>query len=502
MLSSPATMRRSSGRAALVLAFVIGSLAAQSKDSPGLEEAKDLLRGRTEDEVNNGADRCLKANDAAGVEALLEMMEQTERRSHLHLSPGHYRDICWDRLAKITDPYARKRVEHELKSGKDPYVRAWCAELLGIYGDAGFGATLKKALGSRDEVVVQYAARSLGMLKFESATDALLPRTKDKDDYIRANSIEALARISSTHIPSYKAAIAQDKSGGVRCALLGAGKDLLGDELEPTCVALLKDADWRPRMQAVQLLGGIKTKSSVDALVSALRDGRPVVSVRAKKELQELTGQPIQQVEVWEKWWAENREKFAFPESRGVAKRDAGTISYNGVPVDSDHVAFLVDKSYMMQQALKSKGISKEAAAHEELEQTLQNLDEKISFNVFLYDTSVRAFEKKAAKLTSGARKRALSFASAPCDGREKDIWLALATVVSDPSLDTAYLLSSGEPDTGLYVHWNRVTRHLADLNRFHMVTVHTVAYTDSDWFRDQIQKIAEVTGGSFRQIQ
>jgi len=66
------------------------------------------------------------------------------------------------------------------------------------------------------------------------------------------------------------------------------------------------------------------------------------------------------------------------------------------------------------------------------------------------------------------------------------------------PTLDTAYLLSSGEPDTGRYVHWNRVTRHLADLNRFHQVTVHAVAYTDNEWFRDQIQKIAEVTGGHF----
>jgi len=91
---------------------------------------------------------------------------------------------------------------------------------------------------------------------------------------------------------------------------------------------------------------------------------------------------------------------------------------------------------------------------------------------------------------------------AASSKGKAKDIWLALDTVVADPTLDTVYLLSSGEPDIGLYVHYNRVTRHLADLNRFYKVTVHTVAYTDSEWFRDQLQKIAEVTGGHFEWLK
>ncbi len=86
----------------------------------------------------------------------------------------------------------------------------------------------------------------------------------------------------------------------------------------------------------------------------------------------------------------------------------------------------------------------------------------------------------------------------ADAKGRAKDIWQVLETVVSDPDIDTAYLLSSGEPDIGLYVHWNRVTRHLADLNRFQKVVVHTVAFSDNDWYRKQLMKIAEVTGGDF----
>jgi hypothetical protein len=57
----------------------------------------------------------------------------------------------------------------------------------------------------------------------------------------------------------------------------------------------------------------------------------------------------------------------------------------------------------------------------------------------------------------------------------------------------------TGEPDIGDYVHWNRVTSKLKDLNRFHKVVVHTIAYSERKWYRDQLEKIADATLGEFR---
>ena len=480
-----------------LLWFSLAGIAQSKPAAP--ERARALLEDTAEKDVRDGAKLCSDANNVPAVELLLEALAETERRTRNHLAPGHYRDIVWDGLVAITDVYARRRVEHECKVGKDPRVRQWCAELLGIYGDAGFGDTLGRALAAKDDDLVRWAARSLGMLKSTAAGPQMLALTKHKNDYVRGNAIEALARIDKAHLGAFTAAIGGDRSGGVRCALLGAAPELCGDATEALCTTALRDPDWRPRMRAVQNLGRIRTKTSIDSLLVGLRDGRPVVARRAIHELQELTGQPIQQAEVWVKWWADNRATFAFPDARGIAKREGGTVAYNGVPVDSDHIAFLLDKSVMMQAKLQSKGVTKEEAAATELENVLKQLDDKITFNVFNYDVAVQAFDKKATKLTPRSRAKALDFARSKSVGKEKDIWQALVAVVEDPTLDTAYLLSSGEPDTGLYVHWNRVTRHLADLNRFHMVTVHTVAYTDNEWFRDQLQKIAETTGGNFQ---
>jgi len=480
--------------AALVL--LASLLPAQAK-SPNLIQARQLLGGASEQQVHEGADLCLKENNVAAVELLLEVLGTTHRRA---LAPAHYRDIVWDRLAKITDLYARRRVELELKTSDDPHLRQWCAELLGIYGDRSFGDSLIKALSSRDADVQRWAARSLGMLQYGQAQSELQPLTHHKNDYVRANAIEALAHIDGKHLPAFTAAISADASGGVRCALLGAAPQLCPDRVEELSATAVHDQDWRPLMQAVQNLGRIKTKGAVDALLEALSDTRPAIMNRALRELQELTGQPIPIADTWRKWWADNRVTFEFPEKRGVPQKTKGeTVAYNGVPIDSGHVAFLLDKSVLMKERLHSKDTSKELAAQAELKRVLELLEGRITFNVFNYHDTVTACTPKPVPLSAKARSKALEFAAAPSSGREKDIWQALSTVIADDTLDTVYLLSSGEPDTGLYVHWNRVTRYLADLDRFHKVVVHTVAYTDSEWFRDQLQKIAEVTGGQFQ---
>src|SRR5690606_8521989 len=172
------------------------------------------------------------------------------------------------------------------------------------------------------------------------------------------NAIEALARIDPQFSGTVQAAIRDDKSGGVRAALLAAAPEVCQAECEALAVAALKDEDWRPRMQAVDNLRSTKTKTSVDALITALHDARPAVGTRALTSLQKLTGQPIVQKEVWPKWWADNRETFQFPESSDGAKpkRADATVAFEGIPLDSDHVAFVLDKSIWMQKPVQSSG--------------------------------------------------------------------------------------------------------------------------------------------------
>jgi len=485
---------------------IAGPLAAPGDDDedPRMEEARKLLAAGGEGEVNAGRDLCVAMNDQAAADLLLEHLgNMTHNRG---LAPGHYRDIAWEGLIRITDHYARMRVETELRKNKqNPWSRMWSAELLGIYGEKDWGPALVIALKDKDIWVKRAAARSLGMIKdFEEAQKPLLKLANHKDDRLRSNVLETLARIDpAIHGDAFREAISSDRDGGVRCALLGASREVLPEEYEALSAAALTDEDWRPRLQAVDNLGLTKTKTAIDRLVEAIEDGRPTVGLRAVRHLQELTHQPHTRAKAWQNWWRDNRATFVFPEGtaeKPAPKTEGDSVAvYNGMRVTSDHVAFLMDRSAAMSEHLNSKGMSKVDASEQQLGEVLASMPEGLVFNVFTYELDVDAFSKKPVKLNAKQAKKALAFVDDQSLRGSKDIWQVLETVVADPTLDTIYLLSSGEPDTGTYVHWMRVTRHLADLNRFHKVTVHTVSYSDNKWYRDQLEKIAEVTGGEFK---
>lgn len=186
------------------------------------------------------------------------------------------------------------------------------------------------------------------------------------------------------------------------------------------------------------------------------------------------------------------------PEARTADETVAG--SFNGILFESDHVAFLIDVSQRMDQALVSQQCSRAEAAVKELEATLTRLQGKLDFSLYTYANGVTSFSKKGpVELTPKVQEKALEFVrDEPLVG-SKDIWGALEVVLADPGIDTVFLLSSGEPDIGLYVHWPRVTWHLRELNRFHKLVVHAIAYDKEQGYRDQLRKIAEATGGEFK---
>jgi HEAT repeat protein len=476
-------------------------------DEETLERAEKLLGDNEEQSCRDGTDLCVRENNVAAVELLLEVLRQEADRG---LPVAHYRDVVWGGLAEIKDSYARARVEQELqKNKKSAWVRQWCAELLGEYRSGDYLASLTDALGDKELGVKRAAARALGRLEYEGAAPAtekaLLALTKDKDPVLRANALESLARLELGDGKAKLVAGLGDADAGVRCALLAAAGELLPDEVEGHARAALADPDWRPRLQAVDVLAGLRSTSSIRLLIDALGDVRPVVITRAERVLRERTGEKFTRKEAWERWWKENEASFDPGKKRGAAtggEERSSAATFNGIVFESDHAAFLMDVSRTMGEKLKSRGVSKHEAALQELGDTftrLLALPTKSSISVFTYSDEAEPFSKKGpVELTEKTRAKALAFvADQRLDG-SKDIWHVLESVLLDTNVDTVFLLSSGEPEVGLYVHWNRVTWHLKELNRFRKVVVHAVAYSDSQWYREQLQKIAEATGGEF----
>lgn len=497
----------------LIGLVLLATLTASTAGDPRLDRAKKLFRDGGEDTCRQASQLCLEVNSVEAAEIMLGVLDSTGRGPKLMY--GHYRDIVWDSMVKLTDPYAKKRVELELKKNKsNAWVRAWSAELLGIYGDQDFAGSLTKALKDKDAYVRAAAAEAIGRLNFpqenqasKKAVQALAKLAHGKDPYGRANALIALLKRSpETWGGKYMLAMegrAADKDGGVRCALLGALPELAPSKVEEMSARALADEDWRVRLQAVELLCAARSKSAMDRLIDCTDDERPRVRLEAMFYLRQVSSQAHRDSKGWRSWWGSHRETFTFPEGDAVAPKETSggetVATYNGIRVDSDHIAFLIDKSSAMREQLGSQGMTKERFAQQQLAEVLGKLPEGLVFNVYTYQLEVQTFsEKGPSKIGEKSIKKALEFVKKQSTQASKDIWKVLELVVSDPDIDTIYLLSSGEPDTGKYVHWNRVTAHLKDLNRFQKVTVHTIAYSDSKWYRDQMEKIAEASGGEF----
>ena len=134
-------------------------------------------------------------------------------------------------------------------------------------------------------------------------------------------------------------------------------------------------------------------------------------------------------------------------------------------------------------------------------DRALERLEGRLTFNIHAYNEEIEVYSKKPVPLDARSRKKALTFMEDADTGGDKDLWAALVQALEDPEIDTIYLLTSGEPEVGLYVHGNRISEFLAELNRFQKVTVHAVAYSPQGFWH-HISQIAAVTGGEFQGFQ
>lgn len=507
-------MQLPSSRHALALvALACASFAFDTR----LDSAEDALRQIGEGACKEGAQLAANVNTAEAADLLLEWIAKDQARGGL--SGGHYRDIVFTGLEQLTDIYARKRIEAGLKAFRgDDMRREWCAELLGIYGDPDWAGALIKTLRDKNEHVRAAAALSLGQLRLPSkgelhdeVVEGLSKATEDKHPYVRANAWLGLMRVEpATFAADFQARIVgpeADAAAEVRTALLlelATFPAVDAAALEATGGAALADPDWRVRLRAAHALDAVRTKSNVAQLVAHVADSRPLVAERVMAALVKLTGLGYTKPASWQAWWAANHETFAFPdEAAEPAAAEAGertVATYNGLEVTSDHVAFVVDKSAAMDEWLDHAASTKDAFAQVQLGQVLESLEGDVRFNVYTYHLDHAVLNKRGPlEVNPKNIKKALKFTEKQALEGSKNIWAVLEAVISDPDIDTVYLLSSGEPDTGKYVHQNRIAPHIRNLNRFHGVTVHTIAYSNRKFFRDQLEAIADATGGDFK---
>ncbi len=173
--------------------------------------------------------------------------------------------------------------------------------------------------------------------------------------------------------------------------------------------------------------------------------------------------------------------------------------TFFGVPVRGKSIIFVIDKTGSMSKkminyipdietskkfGLVLKDTSKLEIAKFELKKILINLAAGTMFNIIYFDTKVTPFSHVMVRLDQNSLGNAIRFIDSATPSGKTDIHQGLMTALKctlDPNgqpqkglVDSIYLLSDGEPTSGLK-DINEIARQVSEVNKWALVSINGV---------------------------
>jgi HEAT repeat protein len=452
----------------------------------GAKFAQELYKGATRGdaplELVLGLADMLAALDDASLRAQalknLGSGRELEKRFHLRLT------------ARIPDPKVDKALL-ELSKDKERSVAADALRAMGVRGNPTFVPRLEQVLaGSADSLLLGMAMDSLEAIQGREAAwqERLVQLSEHADGVVRNAALEALGR---TKDPS-------------RLAALEKG---------------LGHPDWTTRLAAARGLEALHVSAGVGALCQrvAEEDGR--VAADMADILWRLTAQPFRaDGKQWKRWWEEQRADFRFPTAEELQKRqqerdlrEAKQVSrsFRGVKVDSrffglritsHRVAFVIDVSGSMDWRLggqnATEGPQRIDVAKKELLACLEALEAGTHFNIYPFSDGVTPWKEAGVECTEETFTEAREFVEELGAFGGTNVHGGLQAAFEDPSVDTIFFLSDGEPSVGEVVDPAEIREAVQAWNLERGVVIHTISIGDRF---PLLEWLAEDSKGAYR---
>jgi HEAT repeat protein len=368
-----------------------------------------------------------------------------------------------------------------------PSVRTHAIRLLGLRGDSQHISKLEDHLDALDSAELRAAVVALCRL--------------NRNDPRWVRTLLALAR---SRRPEER---------------MGAALGLL-EVRTPEAVALLHelllDTSWRVRFEAMQQVGTLRRSSSVPLLIERLDVETSRLQNDLALVLRLMTGLDHGRTSArWRLWWADQGAGFHLPpyeqalaaEMGRRQRREASVskVSFYGLRIISDRLAFVVDISGSMAQMAAWRGdrpdteggprTTRLAVAKMELARALKGLSPGVLFNLVFFSSGVSAWQDELIPMDKEVLTEALEFTNRYGAGGGTNVYGALLAAFDDPEVDTLYLLSDGEPSVGKIIDTAKIHDRVVHLNETRKIRIHCISIGKSS---DFMKGLAEATGGSY----
>jgi HEAT repeat protein len=238
--------------------------------------AKRLRESRRWSERTHAAEILGVAGSSSAVAALVAAMnDRFEDASSVKAA-------ATTALAKLRDTTAIPLLVAQLTAIDEGSSRS-VAEAIVAFGPLAVVPLLELLADAEHPAARVWAARILGRIADNRATEDLITRLHDRDDLLRMAAAEALGAIADARAiqPLIRATL-RDPAPQVRAHAAGAVARIEGDRAIDVLVAALADPDYATRLRALEAFEAIRVEDT-SHLESALRD--PNVDVRRRAAL-------------------------------------------------------------------------------------------------------------------------------------------------------------------------------------------------------------------------
>ncbi|MBL8840184.1 MAG: HEAT repeat domain-containing protein [Planctomycetes bacterium] len=323
-------------------------------------------------------------------------------------------------------------------------------------------SALRSTLGHGDSEVRAAALRAVAAIGDREALAPLERATLDPDPLVAVAAIEAVSRLRRGE-PAWNQRLRQLARSRLplqRVAATQALADADDPTLEPLLRELLDDDSWRVREQAARGLGRLRSVAAVAPLIELVANERRRVRLAAAAALRRISGMPFTDLASdWRRWWADQGDGFVPPplaeveamELRLATNRARATTraSFYGLPIESDHLALVVDVSGSMGSPEGTGERTKLDVAKDEVCELIRQLEPGAELNLLFFSDHVRRWKRGLCRVDRASMAHATAFVRAQKADGSTNLHEALLAALDDPDVDTVYVLSDGAPTVG-----------------------------------------------------
>lgn len=291
---------------------------------------------------------------------------------------------------------------------------------------------------------------------------------------------------------------------------------------------------WRNDMDLLQLVGMYPSKNVIPQLIGALeRANQPAdelvatVNARASLLLRERAGQllqamtgaliPLEDHTAWREFWQRERGNIVVPAELKKASSGATRAAFFGVPVTGASIAFLIDTSGSMDEAVRGTSAGRHqkhedtrlGAAKEQIVLAVQAMDPNSRYQLMTFSEAAEVWTRRPVRPGDGTSRVLTEVLSRFRANGGTNLFDGLVKALQldeigygeqhETRIDELFVLSDGKPTTGEVQDADTMLELVRTANKYAKVRIHCV-FTGSGDGAELLKRLAEENDGVFVQ--